>query len=138
MLKCILGVGHTCMRAQHAYSQGTQLPRRPCTHLGPSSPGRPTKRALRALGTPQAIPLLHILCQDCQSEGLLFTRLSGCHWQSSSIAPLQGQSNLEEHQRVHDAVVRKSSQVLAQFVELQERCNQLVGEVEAAQGQLPH
>ena len=46
------------------------------------------------------------------------------------------QSNLEEHQRVHDTVVRKSSQVLAQFVELQERCNQLVGEVEALQGQL--
>ena len=46
------------------------------------------------------------------------------------------QSNLEEHQRVHDAVVHESSQVLAQFVELQERCNQLVGEVEAVQGQL--
>ncbi len=67
---------------------------------------------------------------------MLFRKLSSCHLQSSSIAPLQGQSNLEEHQRVYDAVVRKSSQVLAQFVELQERCNQLVGEVEAAQGQL--
>ena len=67
---------------------------------------------------------------------MLSGKLYSCRLQSSSSAPLQGQSNLEEHQRVHDAVVRKSSEVLAQFVELQERCNQLVGEVEAVQGQL--
>lgn len=79
MLKCILGVGHTCMRAQCAYSQGTQLPRRPCTHLGPSSPGRPTKRALRAnLGSPQAIPLLHILLKTASPRA--------CSLESSPVA----------------------------------------------------